>query len=178
MLKKLLSFVAVIIAIPLIAAIFIEKSYKVEREIIVSQPKMMVFNYIKKLKNQDDFSKWAQIDPNMEKSYRGTDGEVGFIAAWHSENPDVGTGEQEIIAIKAGERIDFELRFIKPFEANEPAFMTTTAIAENQTKVTWGFSGHMDYPMNIMFLFIDFEQMIGDDLQTGLDNLKVILDKQ
>ncbi|WP_085299573.1 SRPBCC family protein [Cognaticolwellia mytili] len=103
---------------------------------------------------------------------------MDFIATWYFENLDVGTGEQEIMAIKAGERIDFELRFIKPFEANEPAFMTTTRIAENKTKVTRGFSGHMDYPMNIMFLFLDFEQMIGDDLQTVLNNLKVILDKQ
>jgi len=28
--------------------------------------------------------------------------------------------------------------------------------------------------MNLMFLFIDFEKTIGDDLQTGLDKLKVL----
>lgn len=176
MLKKLLILVAIIIAIPLIAAIFIKKSYDVEREVIINQPKSVVFSYVKMLKNQNDFSKWALIDPNMEKSYRGIDGTVGFVSAWHSENPDVGTGEQEIIAIKEGERIDFELRFIKPFQANEPAYMLTKKVSKNQTKVAWGFSGHMDYPMNIMFLFIDFEQMIGDDLQTGLNNLKIILE--
>ncbi len=32
----------------------------------------------------------------------------------------------------------------------------------------------MDYPMNLMFLFMDFEKIIGGNLQTGLDNLKVI----
>ncbi len=178
MLKKLLIIIAILIATPLIAAIFIEKSYDVERNVVINQPKNVVFDYIKMLKNQDDFSKWAQMDPDMEKSYRGTDGEVGFVSAWNSENPDVGTGEQEIIAIKEGQRIDFELRFIKPFEANEPAFMTTTSFSEQRTKVTWGFSGHMDYPMNILFLFMDFERMIGDDLQTGLDNLKVVLEAQ
>ena len=178
MFKKIMIVIAVIIATPLIAAIFIEKNYQVEREVIINQPKSVVFNYVKMLKNQDYFSKWAQMDPDMKKSYRGVDGEVGFVAAWDSQNPDVGTGEQEIIAIKEGERIDFELRFLKPFEANEPAFMSTASVRESQTKVTWGFSGHMDYPMNIMFLFMDFEQIIGDDLQTGLDNLKVILEAQ
>ncbi|MGB1261644.1 MAG: SRPBCC family protein [Cognaticolwellia sp.] len=178
MLKKLLIVIAVIIAIPLIAAVFVQKNYHVERETIINQPKLLVFNYIKMLKNQNDYGKWAQIDPKMEKSYRGTDGEVGFVSAWQSEHPDVGTGEQEIIAIKDGERIDFELRFITPFEANEPAFMTTQSLSANQTQVVWGFSGHMDYPMNIMFLFMDFEQMIGDDLQIGLDNLKTILEAQ
>ncbi len=178
MLKKLLIVIATIIAIPLIVAIFVQDSYEVEREVIINQPNMVVFNYVKLLKNQDNFSKWAQMDPEMTKSYRGTDGEVGFVSAWDSQNPDVGTGEQEIIAIKDGERIDFELRFLKPFEASEPAFMSTESISENQTKIIWGFSGHMDYPMNIMFLFMDFEQIIGDDLQTGLNNLKVILEEQ
>ena len=112
------------------------------------------------------------MDPTMKKTYRGTDGTVGFVSAWESKVDSVGVGEQEIKKIKEGERIDFERRFIKPFEATEPAFMTTEPVSENQTKVIWGFSGHMNYPMNIMMLFMDFEKMIGDDLQTGLSNLK------
>jgi len=35
----------------------------------------------------------------------------------------------------------------------------------------------MKYPMNLMFLFMDFDKMLGDDLQTGLDNLKTVLEK-
>lgn len=118
------------------------------------------------------------MDPDMKKTYRGTDGMAGFVSAWESNNPDVGTGEQEIVSIVEGERIDYELRFIKPFEAKEPAFMTTESLAENRTRVVWGFNGHMDYPMNLMFLFMDMEKMIGDDLATGLANLKTILEKQ
>ena len=178
MLKKLAITLVVIIAIPLIIAIFVQKSYDVEREIVINQPKGEIFNYLKYLKNQDEFSKWAKTDPDMTKTFRGVDGSVGFVSAWASENDEVGVGEQEIIAIKEGERIDFELRFFKPFEATEPAYMTTQSISANQTKVTWGFSGHMDYPFNLMFLFIDFEQMIGDDLQTGLNNLKVIQEQK
>ena len=176
MLKKILITVLIIIAIPLVVAVFIKKDYSVEREIIIEKPKQEVFEYVKYLKNQDDYSKWATMDPNMKKTYRGTDGTVGFISAWESENDDVGSGEQEIIKIEEGERIDFELRFIKPFESTSPAFMTTESVAENQTKVKWGFSGHMNYPMNIMMVFMDFEKMIGDDLEIGLSNLKTILE--
>lgn len=177
MLKKFAITVCVIIAIPFIIALFVADSYHVEREVIINQPKGKVFSYVKLLKNQNDFSKWAMVDPDMAKTYSGTDGEVGFISAWDSQNPDVGTGEQEIIAIEEGKRIDFELRFLKPFEATEPAYMITEAVSPNETKVKWGFSGHMNYPMNIMLLVMDFEQMIGDDLQTGLNNLKVLQEK-
>lgn len=176
-LKKILIAMAIIIAIPLIIALFVEKDYAVEREITINKSKQEVFDYIKFLKNQDNFSKWSTMDPNMKKTYRGTDGTVGFVSAWESNDENVGVGEQEIKKIVEGERIDFELRFIKPFEATEPAFMSTETVSENQTKVKWGFSGHMNYPMNIMMLFMDFEKMIGDDLQTGLGNLKTVLEK-
>ena len=177
MLKKILLVIAILIALPLIIALFVKTEYAIQKEITINKPKQLVFDYIVLLKNQDHFSKWANMDPNMKKTYQGTDGTVGFISAWESTNEEVGTGEQEIKKITEGERIDFELRFIKPFEATESAFMTTESISENETKVVWGFNGHMPYPMNFMMLFMNIEKMIGDDLQTGLDNLKAELDK-
>lgn len=165
-----------IIALLLIVALFAPKSYDVQRETIINAPKAEVFEYIKYLKNQDNYSKWATMDENMESTFSGTDGTVGFISAWKSENPDVGEGEQEITAITEGEKIEYELRFISPFESISPAFITTESTGENMTKVVWGFSGNMDFPMNLILVMMDFEQMIGDDLQYGLDKLKEILE--
>jgi uncharacterized protein YndB with AHSA1/START domain len=178
MIKKLSIIIASIIALPFIIALFIKSEYAVERQVTINQPYEEVFNYLKQLKNQDNFSKWAAMDPNMKKSYRGIDGTVGFVSAWDSDNEEVGKGEQEIISIFPNKRIDFELRFLSPFESTSPAYMTTSALNTDKTTVSWGFSGNMDYPMNLMFLFMDFEQIIGDDLQTGLNNLKVILEKE
>ena len=124
-LKKILIILGILIAIPLIVALFVKKDYAVEKEIVINKPKTEVFDYIKFLKNQDNYSKWNRMDPNIKKTYRGTDGTVGFVSHWESENEEVGWGEQEIKKITEGERIDFELRFIKPFEATEPAFMKT-----------------------------------------------------
>ncbi|REL26263.1 polyketide cyclase [Thalassotalea euphylliae] len=177
MLKKVALVIVVIIALPLIVALFLPDSYEVERQVTINKPKADVYAYIKSLKNQNLYSKWAQIDPDMVKSFRGTDGQVGFVSRWESEHPDVGTGEQEIIAMQDGERIDYELRFIKPFEAISPAYMATESVTNSQTLVRWGFQGQLDYPMNLMFLFVDFKQVIGDDLQFGLNNLKTILEE-
>ena len=171
-LKKILIVIAIIIAIPMILALFTKKEYAVEEEIAINKPKQEVFEYIKYLKNQNEYSKWATMDPEMEKSFRGTDATVGFVSAWKSDNKDVGSGEQEILKIDDGERIDFELRFFEPFESTESAYMTTQSLSDNQTEVKWGFKGHMDYPMNLMLLFMDFEGIIGNDLATGLQNLK------
>jgi len=178
MLKKIALIIAIIIALPLLIALFVKSNYAIEREISIDLNKPAVFSYLKYLKNQNNFSKWANIDPEMKKEYRGIDGTVGFVSAWDSTNEDVGKGEQEIINIVDGKRIDFELRFLAPFESTSPAYMTTEDTGNNTTLVKWGFKGHMDYPMNLMFLFMDFEQIIGADLQTGLDNLKVVLENE
>jgi hypothetical protein len=53
--------------------------------------------------------------------------------------------------------------------------MLTKSIGDT-TQVTWGFQGHMNYPMNLTFLFINFEKQIGGDLQAGLNKLKEILE--
>ncbi|NCX95533.1 MAG: polyketide cyclase, partial [Chitinophagia bacterium] len=130
------------------------------------------------LKNQDNFSRWAKMDPNMKKTYTGTDGTVGFISAWDSKSDSVGTGEQEIKKITPNERVDFELRFKKPFEATNNAYLAL-ADANNgtATEITWGFDGKMSYPMNLMLIGGNMDKMIGDDFQTGLNNLKQILEK-
>jgi len=176
--KKIVIALAILIAIPLIMALFIKSEYAVEREITISKPKQVVFEYVKFLKNQDNYSKWATMDPNMKKDYRGTDGTVGFVSAWESQADSVGKGEQEIKKITEGERIDFELRFEKPFEATDFAYMTTESLDSSQTKVKWGFNGKMPYPMNLMCLFMDMDAMLGPDLAKGLSNLKGILEKQ
>lgn len=175
--KRILFAILGIIALALIAAFFMPKEYAVEREITINQPKDSVFNYVKLLKNQDNFSVWSQIDPKMKKTFTGIDGTVGAISAWESDNENVGIGEQEIKKITDGERIDFELRFKVPFESVATAYMTTEANAATETKVKWGFNGQMPYPMNLMLPFMGMDEMLGKDLQTGLDNLKGILEK-
>ena len=178
MVKKIIFVVLLLIWVPLIAALFTADSYEVERQVEIAKSKPEVFAYVKLLKNQDNFSKWAQIDPSMSKTHRGIDGEVGFVSRWESSHPDVGTGEQEILAIVDGERIDYELRFIEPISAVSPAYMVFIEEGANKTQVKWGFRGDMPYPMNIMMWFINFEDVIGTDLQIGLDNLKGILEAQ
>lgn len=175
--KSALIAVAILVAVPLLVALFVDQDYAVEREVVINKPKQEVFDYVKYLRNQDNYSTWATRDPNMKKTYTGTDGTVGFVSAWESDDQEVGKGEQEIKSIVDGERIDFELRFYEPFEATEPATMVTERVSDNETKVKWGFNGHMDYPMNLMLVFMNMEEEIGNDLQTGLDNLKIQLEK-
>ena len=172
--KTILKIIVALVVILLVAPLFMSKDYQVEKSITINKPKTEIFNYIKSLKNQDNFSKWAKMDPNMKKSSKGTDETVGFTTMWEG-NSDVGKGEQEIKKITEGQRMDFELRFEKPMKDVAQAYMTTDSVAPNQTLVKWGITGHMNYPMNIMGVFMN--KMLGGDFETGLANLKALQEK-
>jgi uncharacterized membrane protein len=165
-----------VIVLLLLAALFVDGKYAVEREVTINKPKQQVFDYVKYLKNQNQFSVWAKIDPSMKTEFRGEDGTVGFVSAWDSENPKAGKGEQKIIKIADGDRIDYELHFIEPMESTDYAYITFTAVNDSATSVKWGFFGEMKYPMNLMLLTMDMEKMLAPDLQNGLNNLKGILE--
>ncbi|GAC1427056.1 MAG: hypothetical protein NVSMB7_03800 [Chitinophagaceae bacterium] len=176
-LLTIISVIAALVVLLLIIALFLKKEYTIEREVIIDQPPQQVFSYVKQVKNQDNYSVWNKMDPAMQKTYTGTDGTVGFVYAWDSTNKRAGKGEQEIKAIKEGERIDMGLHFIKPFEGRANAYMTTAAVSPGQTNVKWGINGKMNYPMNIMLPLMNMEKMMGTDLAMGIGNLKGILEK-
>lgn len=173
----LLIILLIIVAIPLTGAAFLSTDFIIEKEIIINKPREEVFNYIKYLKNQMNFNKWTMTDPNQKTEYTGTDGSVGFVTAWDSTMKNVGKGEQEIIKITEGERIDYALRFKKPFENNASAYLTTTSLSNTQTKVSWAFVGTRNYSNKIFHFLFNLSKMLGKDLQVSLTNLKNLLEK-
>lgn len=174
---KILIVIGLIVAVLLITALFTRKEYTVEREITINKPKQSVFDFVKYIDNQRYYNKWVKMDPNAKRETKGADGTVGFVCAWESTNENVGKGEQEIMNVVDGERVDLDLRFVEPFEGKADASMTTTAAADDKTNVKWTFHGGMSYPMNIMLVFMDMEGMLGKDLEEGLADLKSTLEK-
>ena len=66
---KTLVIAVMIIAIPLIAALFVKRTFTVEREVIIHTSTQEVFNYLRYLNNHENFSKWLTLDPNRKKDY-------------------------------------------------------------------------------------------------------------
>ena len=160
----------------LLTAGIMPKTFSVSAETIIDKPSTDVFSYVKHLKNQEKYSVWVMTDPNVKLEYKGTDGTVGFISSWSSENKNVGIGAQEIMSIKEGERYDVELRFEKPFKATNQAYTTTISLNGNRTKVTTVFSGSNPFPMNLMSVFI--RKMLIKDMNQNMANLKSILESK
>lgn len=52
----------------MIAGLFMKKDYHIERNVTIDAQKDKVFDYIKYLKNQDNYSFWNKQDPEMTKT--------------------------------------------------------------------------------------------------------------
>jgi len=163
-----------IIALLLIVALFMKSEHYVKREIIINTPRQKVFDYVKLLKNQDEFNKHAMAGPDRKREYKGTDGTVGFIYAW-SGNKKAGEGEKEIKNIIEGKRIETEIRFVKPMAATAYIIMETESLSDDQTKVSWSNAGTLKYPLNIMIPMM--EKMLPKEMDISLSTLKNILEK-
>ena len=160
----------------LLLALVIPRGISAKKEIVINKPVAEVFDFIKYLRNQQQYSKWASLDPHMKNEFRGTDAQPGFVNHW-TGNKKVGEGEQEILAITEGKSLSTELRFIKPFKSLAKAEMTTEAVDASSTRVTWGFESNMNYPMNFIKLFMNMSEMVGKDFEIGLQNLKKLMEK-
>lgn len=172
---NVLLVLAGIITLLLIMGLFMKKEHYVKCDIIINAPQKKVFDYIKLLKNQDEFNKHVMADAaDRKKVFKGVDGTVGYIYAW-SGNKDAGEGEKEIINIVDGKTIEAEIRFVKPMKATARIIMETESLSEQQTRVTWSNAGRLNYPVN---LFIPMMQKhVAKDMDSSLQTLKSILEK-
>lgn len=163
-LKKILIVLLVIIAIPLIMALFVSNEFKGENTVKINKPVQEVYDYVKYLDNQENFGVWFQMDPNMKTSSEGIDGTSGYTFKWVSDV--VGNGSQTITSLTANDSVISSLDF--GFGPPAKGYFHLKELGPSQTEVTWGVIGKSPYPWNLMGLFMDMNK----DFVIGTQNLK------
>jgi hypothetical protein len=166
--------ILLIIAVLLLAAVFIPKSYTVSVSVNINQPRQVVYDYVRILENQKEYSIWVMADPDLKPEYIGTDGTVGAIQKWDSQIDDVGAGEQEITSLSP-DRMDVDLRFIRPFKGIAKAASLFTALTDSTSKLTSEFYSNDSYPLNLPS-YIFGRKMMKEAQTANLENIKRILE--
>lgn len=170
MLKKLLLSLVILIGLVLIVAYFLPRDFRLSKSVVIDAPRETVYDYVRFLKNQEKYSVWVMADPNVKMTYTGTDGTIGAISAWVSDDKNVGVGEQEIKTLVPNEKMTVEIRFKKPMEGVNYSDIVVETVDATHTKVTNSFYGSNPYPFNIMCQFMDM--LVGGDMQKNMENLK------
>lgn len=160
-----------------VAGATLKKEYQIVRAITINRSKQEVFNYIKFLKNQNEYSYYNRKDPETIKSYTGTDGEIGFTYAWKSEVNSIGSGTQTISKLIDGQELECDIQFKKPLPLKCVAVIALTEINDFETEVIWTFSSVYPFPLNIIIYFVNLEKLIGNDIASSLVTLKQNLEQ-
>ena len=161
-----------LIGLLLLVAAILPKNFSVERSTNIEASSEAIFPHVKYFEKRDAWYPWNQADPTNKSSIEGEDGTVGAITRWEGEV--TGKGMQTITALEENKKLETKLVFVEPYESEATTYLTLAA-ADKGTTVTWGLNTSMPYPMNIMGLFVDFENSIGKDYEKGLANLKEIM---
>lgn len=168
--KKILLVLFVVIALLLVLALFVPRKFTAEASIVIDKSQKEVFDYVRFMENQRNFSVWFSMDPNIQTTSEGVDGTEGYVLRWESE--EVGNGSQSITQISGMDSVLTELDF--GFGDPVEGFFKLHKIDPNQTEVTWGVRGTSPYPFNLVSLFISLDK----DFETGTQNLKEVLESQ
>lgn len=166
----------ILIIIVVVLSFIAPSKMESERSISIQAPKEVVWEHICSLQKQNEWGPWKEQDPNMKVEYSGNDCTVGAKSKWTSDVKEVGSGEQEIVALEPMKSTETKLHFLEPWESDAKAWMKMEDDAGG-VKVIWGFSSEMPRPFNAFMLFMNVEKGLGDMFYTGLTNLKTLSEK-
>ncbi len=170
-LRKLLLGLAVLLVLLLAAGLFLPKSVHVERSIVTSVPPERVFPLVDGFARFNEWSPWAELDPNTVYEYSGPPSGVGARMEWTSQDSSVGSGSQEVIAIEPGRSVTNRLDFGTQGQATARIDVVPDG---SGSRITWSMDSSFedDYFGRYFGLFL--EKFVGTDYEKGLAKLKAL----
>lgn len=144
--------------------------FEVKRSKTIRATPDRVFSFLNDFHQWPSWSPWEKLDPAMMRTHSGAASGKGAIYAW-TGNKKVGEGRMEILETSAPTKLTIKLDFLKPFEAHNTTEFNLQAKGP-ETELTWAMRGAQPFMFKVMSVFMNMDQMIGKDFETGLANLK------
>jgi hypothetical protein len=170
--------VLVLVTVILVLPAFRPDTFRVQRGTVVKAPPERIVAELADFHGWSAWSPWEKMDPAMKRNYGGAAKGKGATYAWESDK--VGHGGMAITDVTPS-RVALDLDFVKPFEAHNKVDFTLAPAGKTEagdaTEVTWAMSGPVPYFFRLVHLFMNMDQMVGKDFETGLANLKAVVEK-
>jgi hypothetical protein len=168
-LKRILQVVAVVVLLPFVLAIFVDKHIQVKRTAIIENDQAKIIAFYKDLKNHKKFSFYSKLDSNIERSYKGFDGTVGSKVIWKSSHKKVGCGELEITSISKN-KVCLDYKYVKPKKRMDQIVFVADSIDNHVTHIQFIYKVNFNYPNNLIILMKNLDNVLGNDVQKHLNN--------
>jgi hypothetical protein len=146
----------------------------VERSLVMKGTPADVHPYANDFQKFTQWIPWTQLDPDQTMEYSDPPSGVGAWYTW-SGNDEVGSGRMELLSSEPT-KVVLELAFIEPFASTAESTVSMKAISDDEVEVTWAFDQHAGFGTKIMCVFMNFDEMMGPDFETGLARLKPLVE--
>lgn len=174
-LRNILIGIVVLVVAIAAGSFLLPRHVIIEREIAIDATPEEVFQHLNSLQAFTEWSPWSDRDPNMTVAFSGPETGVGNVMEWQSEVREVGNGRQEITAVAENERVDTALDF---GDMGTAEAWWILAEADGGTTLTWGLDADMgNSPMGRIWGTM-MDGMVGADYETGLLNLKTLVETE
>jgi hypothetical protein len=149
--------------------------FRVTRSAVINASPAAVFEHVDDLEKWQAWSPWAKLDPNAKTSFEGPKAGVGAKFSWVGKK--TGQGTMTILDSTPFSFVRFKLEFLKPMKATNTAEFTFASEGQS-TRVTWTMYGPATLFSKVVDLFMNCGKMCSDQFDSGLANLKAIVEKK
>ncbi len=171
MAKKILSSLAILIAILLGLTALLPSDYTITRQVRVQAPRDVVFSKIDDYTKWKAWSPWYEREPDAKVMFSGTPGQPGYAMQWQGK--EIGEGSLILRSVEAPSRMESELQFVSPKMSPATDQWSLVAVTDQETLVTWTNHGNLAWPLDrVVGLFLN--RMLGGEMERGLAKLKLI----
>lgn len=174
MIKKILLGLLVLVVLFLGYVSTRSGEFKYERSGVINAPASRIFPYLSNFKMGSQWSPYEKMDPNMKKTYVGTDGQVGSIMEFEG-NKDTGSGRLEMLKIVLNELIEIKLTMLKPMHG-ENLVRYKLSPEGTGTRFSWSIEGNGGFMSKLFTLLVDCEKMMGEQFEQGIATLRGVVE--
>lgn len=162
--------IAAVLAGLLLSAVWMPKTFNIEKTIVINQSLPLVMDHIADLNHYSMWNPWQQTDPSTQMKITGTPKTIGHRYEWTGKK--VGTGSLTLIDIDE-KHIHFDLQFLKPWKSSAKDNWLLEPWGDNGTKITWQNSGGLPWPV-ARLVGPMLTRSLNKQFETGLKNLKAL----
>lgn len=174
LLKGLVWVLAALVVVVVGGAYLLPGEVTLQRQAVINAPPEKVFALVASFKRFNEWSPWAELDPNTAYKYEGPEFGVGHKMSWASNDPNVGAGTQVVTEYTPSSRVAIDLDF---GAMGKSASSWDIKPEGTGTSASWNFNMKLDGLMD-RWLGLLIGYYVGADYDKGLAKLKALAEKE
>ncbi len=168
---RITAIVVIIILLGFVSAVFQPDIFGLDRAILIVSPQSKIYDQVNDFHNWQGWFPWEQNDPTVKRTFEGPDSGVGSV--YHCSGK-LGEATMTITDSKPDSDILIKWEMSRPLQTSGTTEFTFDKSVNKQTYVAWKLSGRSNFMIKLSLLFVNLNKTVGDDLQNGLEGLKVL----